>query len=109
MPPSVRERLQAGLPAALKARDAVAVSVLRTTLAAIANAEAVDDDASAPARGAFANEVARRALTEDDVREIVAWEHTAIQAAAAERRRLGRAADAEDLEHQAEILGDYLA
>ena len=37
---SVRERLRAALPPALKARDAVAVAALRSALAAIDNAEA---------------------------------------------------------------------
>ena len=56
MAPSLRERLQAGLPAAMKAGDRLRVSVLRTTLAAIANAEAVDASATRPARGAFAGD-----------------------------------------------------
>lgn len=39
---SVRDRLRRALPAALKARDRLAVAALRSTLAAIDNAEAVD-------------------------------------------------------------------
>jgi uncharacterized protein YqeY len=39
---TVRDRLRAALPAALKARDSVAVAALRSALAAIDNAEAVD-------------------------------------------------------------------
>jgi uncharacterized protein len=39
---NLRERLSRALPVAMKARDRVAVGVLRSALAAIANAEAVD-------------------------------------------------------------------
>jgi uncharacterized protein YqeY len=39
---AVRERLSRALRAAMKARDTVAVSALRSALSAIANAEAVD-------------------------------------------------------------------
>jgi uncharacterized protein YqeY len=53
----LRERLQAGLAPALRAGDAARVSVLRTTLAAVANAEAVDASGARPASGAFAGDV----------------------------------------------------
>ena len=39
---NLRERLSGALPVAMKARDRVAVAALRSALAAIANAEAVD-------------------------------------------------------------------
>ena len=45
---SLRERLSRALPAAMKARDRVAVAALRSALAAIANAEAVDPSRSPP-------------------------------------------------------------
>jgi uncharacterized protein YqeY len=53
----LRERLQAGLAPALRAGDATRLSVLRTTLAAVANAEAVDASGARPASGAFAGDV----------------------------------------------------
>lgn len=109
MSSSVRDRMTADLPAAIKARDAAMVSILRTTLAAIANAEAVDSSSSRPAAGVFGAEVARRDLSDDDVREIVAWEHKAVEAAADEMRRLGQGAAAAELARKAEILEAYLA
>jgi len=39
---TVRDRLRAALPAAMKARDSVAISALRSALGAIDNAETVD-------------------------------------------------------------------
>src|SRR5918996_2373390 len=57
---SLRERLRAALPEAMKARDAVAVAALRSALAAIDNAEAV---AAAPAPpGAGSADVAGAAV-----------------------------------------------
>jgi uncharacterized protein len=44
----LRERLSRALPAAMKARDRVAVAALRSALAAIANAEAVDPAPASP-------------------------------------------------------------
>lgn len=41
---TVRDRLRAALPEAMKARDAVAVAALRSALGALDNAEAVDAD-----------------------------------------------------------------
>jgi uncharacterized protein len=48
----VRDRLRRALPAAIKARDTVAVAALRSALAAIDNTEAVDPDAAGPRPGA---------------------------------------------------------
>jgi uncharacterized protein YqeY len=45
---NLRERLGRALPAAMKARDRVAVAALRSALAAIANAEAVDPSRPPP-------------------------------------------------------------
>ncbi|MVU76605.1 hypothetical protein GPX89_05020 [Nocardia sp. ET3-3] len=73
----LRDRLRTALPAAMKARDRAATAALRSALAAIDNAEAVDG--SEIRAGAIENsavglgtaEVARRELTEADVAAIV--------------------------------------
>jgi uncharacterized protein YqeY len=75
----MRGRLRAALPVAMKARDRAAVSVLRATLAALDNAEAVDRAPDADRNlgieslpvGVGAAEVARRELTEADIERIV--------------------------------------
>ena len=77
-PDDIRTRLQQALRSALKARDAGAVSALRSALGAIGNAEAVDPGPAQPAgagsvhvagavAGLGAGEAGRRQLTEADV------------------------------------------
>lgn len=114
---SLHSRLQAGLRDALKARDAGTVKALRSALAAIANAEAVDASPTAPAsRGPFAGavdglgsaEATRRALTEADIREIVATEVADRRAAALQYDSLDQRDAAADLREQAQTLENYL-
>jgi uncharacterized protein YqeY len=97
----IRDALDAGLKAAMQARDMPTVSLLRTTLGAIANAEAVDH-ADHPGR----TEVARRELTEDDIRRIVEAERDELLGVATELEDIG--ADAGALFAQAAILQRYL-
>lgn len=78
---SLRLRMRQALPEAMRARDKAAVSALRSTLAALDNAEAVPVDGTVAAahgpaieqtpRGAGATEAARRELTEHEVADIV--------------------------------------
>jgi hypothetical protein len=82
--------------------------VLRTTLAAVANAEAVDATDAPPANGAFAGDVPRRELSEDDVRAVVVAALDELRAVEAELRSVGQDAAAADLATQAAILEAYL-
>jgi uncharacterized protein len=81
-PSGVRARLRVALTDALKARDSLAISALRSAIAAIDNAETVDaPDALAPGGGSphvagavsglGAAEVPRRPLTEAEMDAIV--------------------------------------
>lgn len=89
---SLRLRMRQALPEAMRARDKAAVSALRSTLAALDNAEAVLVDATAthgPAieqspTGAGATEAPRRELTEDETARIVRSEATERLEAAAQ-------------------------
>jgi uncharacterized protein len=115
--PPLRQRLRAALPAAMKARDRVAVAALRSTLAAIDNAEAVEEAGSAGRSlaieqspvGVGAAEVARRELTEAQVEHIVRAEVAEREAAAVEYDRVGRADRAEQLRGEAGVLAAHLA
>jgi uncharacterized protein YqeY len=113
----MRDRLQAGLIEAMKTRDRVAVTALRSALAAIANAESVTD-APAPMPGDYRvaggvqglgrGDVARRTLSELDVldivdREVEDWTETARQYDA-----LGQTSAASQLRAQTEVLTSYL-
>lgn len=89
MADNLRDALRTHLVRSMKSRDREAVSVLRVTLAAIDNAEAVEVDAVAPAGAleesprAGAAELPRRQLTEAEVRTVVESELAERRAAAA--------------------------
>jgi uncharacterized protein YqeY len=102
--------MQADLKQAMKDRDSSRVAVLRATLAALANAEAVDAPSGPISLTAAAGstEVARRELTDADVRVIVERERVELLAAAEERASLGLPDDAAELRSQAEFLQAYL-
>src|SRR5262245_19012865 len=80
----VRARMQADLKEAMKDRDSARVTVLRSTLGALANAEAVDAPTGPISLTAAAGttEVARRELTHDDVRDVIERERAELLAAA---------------------------
>jgi uncharacterized protein YqeY len=98
----------------MKARDRVAVGVLRSTLAAIDNAEAV-----VPAEtrglaieqsplGAGAAEAERRVLSAGDIARIVRDEVDSREEAAADYERAGHADRAAQLRDEARFLGEFL-
>ena len=105
------------LTAALRARDGVAVSALRSALAAIENAGAVDPAQapqadSGPIAGAVAGlgagEVPRRSLGPDELRALVGAEVEHRRTAAREYAELGRPDQAERLRAEADVLAVYL-
>jgi uncharacterized protein YqeY len=117
-------RLRAGLAAALRdairARDAIAASALRTTLGAIANAEAVAVGPQPSAAvggphfagavaGLRAGEVARRHLSAADVRQIVHAEIAEREHAAVGYTASGLSGQAERLRTEARILTSVVA
>jgi uncharacterized protein len=125
----IRVRMRRDLVDAMKARDQQAVAALRSTLAAIDNAEAVDaeeldaeelDDGPAlstgeghpPVAGSVlgvgAADVERRVLTPAETADVVRDEVTAREVAADVLERSGRADQAERLRAQAKLLTTYL-
>ncbi|MEU4671120.1 hypothetical protein AB0F91_24845 [Amycolatopsis sp. NPDC023774] len=114
----MRASLRAGLNSALKNRDRVATTALRSALAAIDNAEAVPVDQPSTttgtehvvgaALGVGAAEAERRVLTEADVRAIVENEVLERTTAADEYERLDRTEAAERLRAEADVLGQHL-
>jgi uncharacterized protein len=116
----LRDRLRDGLPAAIKARDGVAVAALRSALAAIENAEAVTPPPGSPAEathaqlagtvvGVGAAEAERRALSEAEIEEIARAEVDERRAAADAYERAGRPEEARRLRAEADVLVGYLA
>ena len=101
----LRNRLQSDLEIALRQRDGARVSVLRTTLSALSNAEAVDVSDVAPT----VTEVPRRELTDDDIRLVVERERDELRLTASRMRRVGADDRARELVAQARLLDGYLA
>ena len=99
-------RLRRDLTAALKARDSVTVAALRSALAALDNAGAVEAPASrvegtehvaGTTPGVGATDAARRVLGDHDAREILRSQVEEHRRSADEYARLGRQDIAEDL------------
>jgi uncharacterized protein len=113
---SLRRRLRDALVAAMKERDRVAVTALRSALAAIDNAEAVDATAAAGGSSAIESspigigvaEVERRALSDEDIAQIVRSEVADRDAAALDYERAGRPERAEALRAEAQALSSHL-
>ncbi len=104
MTTELQTRIRADLRTAIAARDAVRASVLRTTLAALANAEAVDVR-DAPAG---TSEAPRRELDDAAARAVIEAEHAEAIDAAALLTRFGRRAEAAELRRKAGELLRYL-
>lgn len=106
----LRDRLRTALSAAMKTRDRSALAGLRSALAAIDNAEAIDTvDIKAgaietSAVGLGAAEVRRRDLTESDIEDIVRAEITDRHKAADEYDTLGRSDHSDVLRAEAAAL-----
>jgi uncharacterized protein len=112
-----RTTFRSSLTAAMKRRDARAVSALRSVISAIDNAEAVDA-AVAPDAGALANggiiagglaglgagEVARRVLTDAEIHAIVQAEIDSRRHAADQMDGVGQAERAAALREDALVL-----
>lgn len=105
--------LREALLVAMKARDRVAVGALRSALAAIENAGAVEVGASAGAIehspvGVGAAEAGRRAVTDAEAVEIVRGEVADREASAREYEAAGRVERAELLRAEAGVLSAHL-
>ena len=116
---TLRARLRIDLRLAMKTREIDAVAVLRSVIAAIDNAEAVE----APARGEAipyggiagaqagvgSTEVARRDLSDDELRVLLTDQVAERLAAAGMYEARGRQALAIRLRREADLLRTYLA
>jgi uncharacterized protein YqeY len=100
--------MRADLGQAIKERDTSRVKVLRTTLAAIENAEAVEGVASVDGVAGYAD-VARRVLEDEEIAGILRREVDEWTEGVAEYRRIGQEARADDLQRELEILQGYLS
>lgn len=106
-------RLRAALAEALRRRDTIAVSALRSVLSAIGNAEAVAAPAATgttsahfagAAAGLGAGETSRRSLSDAEVSQILQAEISERLAAARDCESSGHAARAQRLRQEAGAL-----
>lgn len=115
----MRARLEAALRAALKERDTAAVSALRSALAAIGNAEAVQPSAApggatsqyiaGSVAGLRSTEASRRTLSEAETADIVTAEIAERHAAADSYQQAGHPDRAQRLWREADALAAALA
>lgn len=106
--------LKADLRTAMRARKSAEITILRELIAAIDNAQAVPvgdrhNTSVLHAFGDAAVEVPRRALSKDELHQLVETEIHSRNDAAEAYRVHGREDKARDLSHGAEILSRYLA
>jgi uncharacterized protein YqeY len=109
---ALKQRLRGDLKAAMQARAADEVRVLRTLIAALDNAEAVAVEGKPdPFRklGDPSGEVPRRELDVSDVEALLQLEVESRLSAAADYERHGRGDDAAKLRGEAELVGRYRA
>jgi uncharacterized protein len=104
---SLHARIRDDLAEAMRARDMARVKVLRTTMSAIQNAEAVEGVTSAEGVVGY-GDVHRRSLSDDDVIEIVIREIEEFEGSVAEYRQIGQTGRAEGLQRELEVLRSYL-
>jgi uncharacterized protein YqeY len=107
---TVETRMRGDLPRAMKARDQVTVTALRTALAAIANAEAPPAVSSAwtePVLGER-HEAARLELTPDDIDAIIRGQIESRLTTALELDALSQPDEAATLRAEAAVLAAYL-
>jgi hypothetical protein len=113
----LRTRLRADLRAAMKAQRRDEMAALRTLIAAIDNAESVEDASPPPqpssehvagaVPGLAAAEATRRSLSERDLQRVIEAELWERDAQAERLTRLGRADEASRLRVEAAVIARY--
>jgi uncharacterized protein YqeY len=104
---SLTARIRSDLAGALRERDMTRARLLRTTLAAIENAEAVEGVSSVEGVVGY-GDVSRRILTDEEVAGIISREAEEWQFALAEYERIGQDEKAARLRYELGILRGYL-
>ena len=117
--PALREQMSAALTQAMKARDEVTVSALRSTLGALANAEAVgvgtsvagagSKDVAGSSPGVGSSEAVRRTLAGREAADLVQTEAVEREDAARGYEAAGQSARAERLRAEATVIRSFLA
>lgn len=108
---TITDRLKSDLVVAMRERDPVRVSTIRSLIAAIDNAGAVPVEWQGydydPKTG-LGHDVERRAVTDSEIARIIALERDDLAAARDQYLRFGETAQADEFERRVEIAGSYL-
>lgn len=104
---STRERLRQDLVAAIRSRDRIEISMIRTLIAAIENAEAVAAEPSAEVLIGLNHDRPRRRLTGEQITAIVARERAEVADAVERYRELGLDAELGELQARVAIIDRY--
>ena len=107
---ALKDRLRADLKAALQGRDSGKVGILRTLIAALDNAEAVQVEQTGYQSRKFGDpsgEVARRELDGDAIDGVLGAEVASRLSAAADYEKHGRMEDAARLRLEAALVASY--
>ncbi|HEU4895570.1 MAG TPA: hypothetical protein VFT85_07010 [Acidimicrobiia bacterium] len=100
--------LRTDLAKALRDRDRVEISTLRTLIAAVENATAVDVEPTAELKVGLGHDQPRRVLSDADMTRIIRSERDELVDAATRYRELGLMEEMEDLQRKARIAERYL-
>ena len=104
---TILERLRADLVTALREPRSLEASTIRTLIAAIENATAVEYETSVEPRIGLGHDQPRRDLSSDDITGIIEREWTEVSAAIAHYRRLGLTEELEDLGVRLRVIDRY--
>ena len=105
---TIRQQITGDLYEAMKSRQRDVVTTLRTILSEIANAEAVEADTDFVPMIGRTNDVPRRTLTDDDIRQILEAEAARHREAMAEFENVGRLDEVERLQFGLDIINRYI-
>jgi uncharacterized protein YqeY len=100
--------LRGDLEKALRGRDPVEISTLRTLIAAVENATALDVEINTEPKLGLGHDQPRRALSDGDVTRIIRSERDELVEAATRYRELELVDEVVDLERRAGIVERYL-
>jgi uncharacterized protein YqeY len=104
----IRQQITADLKSAMKARQTDTVSTLRTLLGEIANAEAVETDTDYVPVVGRTNDVPRKTLTDEDIRQVLQTEADNHRAAIADFESVGHQEAINRLQIGLDLINSHL-
>lgn len=101
------ERLRIDLTEALRSREPVEASMIRTLIAAIENAGAVEAEPTVEPKRGLGHDVPRKVLSEHDVGVIIDRERLEVAEALARYRDLGLPDEVAEMERRLAVIERY--